>query len=116
MAKKAKLGRSTILEKRIEQALQADPMRRFVYGLLGSIVHLKKYGLVKPRPRRTSAVDCEGCRAFVVADRRATMPSRCPQCDRPAGEAVREFWLATDRRTAPAAGAHIPGYRKAKKS
>jgi hypothetical protein len=116
MAKKSKLGRSTILEKRIEQALQADPMRRFVYGLIGSIVHLKKFGLVKPKPCRVSAVDCEGCRAFVVADSRAVMPAKCPQCGRPAGEAVREFWLANQRRDPPAAGAHTPGYRREKKS
>lgn len=116
MAKKSKLGRSTILEKRIEQALRADPMRRFVYDLIASIVNLKKHGLVKPKPRRVLAADCEGCRAFVVADPRAVMPTKCPRCGRPAGEAVREFWLATERRTAPAAGAHTPGYRRAKKS
>jgi hypothetical protein len=116
MAKKSKLGRSTLLEKRIEQALQADPMRRFVYGLIGSIVNLQKTGMVKPKPRRVSAVDCAGCRAFILADSRAVMPSRCPICGRPAGEAVREFWLANQRRDPPAAGAYTPGYRKAKKA
>lgn len=114
--KKSRLGRSTILNKRIEQALRADPMRRFMYDLIASIVHLQKHGLVKPKPRRVSAAECEGCRAFVLAEPRAIIPKRCPNCGRPAGEAVREFWLATKRRTAPAAGAHTPGYRRAKKA
>lgn len=111
MAKKKTLGGTLY-----EQALKADPMRHFVYGLIASIVNLQKTGMVKPKAERVSAADCEGCRAFVLADSRATMPSRCPKCGRPAGEAVREFWLATERKSPPAAGAHTPGFRRAKKS
>jgi hypothetical protein len=99
-----------------EDALNTDPMRRFVYGLLASIEIAKRNKAIKPKRRaRPPVTKCEGCRAFVVADR-AIMPSRCPQCGRPAGEAVREFWLATERKSPPAAGAHTPGYRRAKKS
>lgn len=105
-----------MIKKKVQilRSIQREPLRRFVYGLLASIENLRVSGMIKPK--RINALDCDGCRAFVLADSRAAMPSRCPKCGRPAGEAVREFWLATERKSPPAAGAHTPGFRRAKKS
>lgn len=115
------IKKKKIAAKLVPYRYMSDPMRRFAYGLLAGIENLRTSKMIKPKPKRfVSAVDCDGCKALILADVNRVVPLRCPKCGRPTSEAIREFWLATERKSPPAAGDHQSGFhpfksRRAKK-
>jgi len=83
--------------------------------MLATVENMRKAGMIKPKPKyKNSAIDCEGCRAFLIVDSRVRVPQHCPKCGRHVSETARELLSAAARRGRPAASAHTQGFQRAK--